>query len=141
MQAAVSDIQAESTEHVGIQERPQPRSTDYERFYCGVPSCRHELPTRAQLILHQKEVHQFTVDDENEQLQSNEDQIASTGRAGAEEDCIFNYASALMKMALLKRNFDDAIREMDGPRIFLCWKYMMLYFRESRKHKYALEGL
>ena len=30
---------------------------------------------------------------------------------------------------------------MHGPRIFLCWKYMMLYFRESRKHKYALEGL
>ena len=111
MQAAVSDIQTESTEYVGIQERPQPRSTDYERFCCGVPRCRHELPTRAQLILHQKEVHQFTVD---EQLQSNEDQVASTGRAGAEEDCIFNYTSALMKMALLKRNFDDAIGEMDA---------------------------
>ena len=37
-----------------------------------------------------------------------------------------------MKMALLKRNFDDAIREMDGARIFLCWKYMMLYFREQK---------
>ena len=46
-----------------------------------------------------------------------------------------------MKMALLKRNFNDAIPEMDGPLIFLCWKYMLLYFRESRKNKYALEGL
>ena len=46
-----------------------------------------------------------------------------------------------MKMALLYRNFTDAIHEGDGQRVCLVWKYFTLYFFAYRHTKYALEGL
>ena len=44
-------------------------------------------------------------------------------------------------MGLLKANFDDAMKEMDGQRIYRCWKLMMLYYKEAGRTKYALEAL
>ena len=85
-------------------------------------------------------MHGFTIEDTDDEAER-EAGFSQSGCAGSDEDCILNYASGLMKMALLKRNFDDAIKEMDGPRLFRCWKYMILYFKEGGRSKYALEGL
>ena len=44
-------------------------------------------------------------------------------------------------MALIEKDFKDATREMDGQRLFRLWKMKMLYFKNSGRSKYALEGL
>jgi L1 cell adhesion molecule like protein len=36
--------------------------------------------------------------------------------------------------------FDDAIREGDGSRILCCWRYLLLFFRASRRTNYAIEA-
>ena len=45
-----------------------------------------------------------------------------------------------MKMALLERDFQDAVHEMDGPRLLRLWKFKMLHFKEAGRSKYALEA-
>ena len=46
-----------------------------------------------------------------------------------------------MTMALIEKDFKDASREMDGPRLFRLWKLKMLFFKDAGRTKYALEGL
>ena len=60
-ETAVSDIQSESTEHVGIQERPQPHSTDYERFTVeslavGTNSSPTDTPPKRSPPVHMKRI-------------------------------------------------------------------------------------
>ena len=58
-------------------------------------------------------------------------------------DDLYNYHCSLMKMALLLRNFNDATREGDGPRIIRCIKVFLLHYKQdgSGSTKYALESL
>ncbi len=58
-----------------------------------------------------------------------------------EEDCVFNYHSAFLKMGLLERDFQDSMREGDGKRTSRIWKFKMLHFKEAQRHKYSLEAL
>ena len=46
-------------------------------------------------------------------------------------DGVFNYAANLMTMALIEKDFKDASREMDGPRLFRLWKLKMLFFKDA----------
>ena len=39
------------------------------------------------------------------------------------------------------RNFRDAIREGDGGRLAMLWKFLMLLFHCHGHSKYELEGL
>lgn len=59
------------------------------------------------------------------------------------EDDIFNYHCGFMNMALLLRNFMDAIKEGDGERIIRCIKMFLLHFKQdgSGSTKYSLEAL
>ena len=45
-----------------------------------------------------------------------------------------------MKMALLERNFQDAVGEMDGERLYRLWEYKMLHFKEAGRTKYGLKA-
>ena len=36
--------------------------------------------------------------------------------------------------------FEDAIKEGDGPRVITCWKFFLLIFKASNRTKYALEA-
>ena len=58
-------------------------------------------------------------------------------------DDVFNYHCSLMNMALLLRNFNDATKEGDGPRIIRCIKVFLLHYKQdgSGSTKYALEAL
>ena len=59
------------------------------------------------------------------------------------KDDIFDYHCGFMNMALLLRNFMDAVKEGDGERIVRCIKMFLLHFKEdgSGSTKYALEAL
>ena len=59
------------------------------------------------------------------------------------KDDVFDYHCGFMNMALLFRNFRDAIREGDGDRIIKCIKMFLLHFKQdgSGSTKYALKAL
>lgn len=59
------------------------------------------------------------------------------------KDDVFDYHYGFMNMALLLRNFMDAIKEGDGERIVRCIKMFLLHFKQdgSGSTKYSLEAL
>ena len=60
---------------------------------------------------------------------------------GTEEDSVFNYCSSVLKLGLLYQDFCDSIKEGDGDRKAMLWKYLTLLFFETGRKKYALESL
>jgi len=59
-------------------------------------------------------------------------------KAGADEaDTVLEYARDVLSLGLLYMGFVDAIREGDGSRILLCWRYLLFVFRASHHTNYA----
>ena len=56
-------------------------------------------------------------------------------------DSIYEYACCVLSLSLFMTEFNDAIKEGDGERVYRVWKYLLLLFRESGRTKYALEAL
>lgn len=56
------------------------------------------------------------------------------------EDGIMQYARELLSLGLLFLNFHDAIREGDGERVFLCWKFFFPIFMAAGRTKYTIEA-
>ena len=52
------------------------------------------------------------------------------------EDYICNYATCVLGMGLLARNFHDSSREGDGERSMRCWKFFLLHFKADGRIKY-----
>ena len=82
--------------------------------------------TAADRHLHEAEAHQLTI----RGLESSASTIEDI-RNSSTEDYVFNYYSKFLKMGLLKRNFQDAVSEMDGERLLRLWKFKLLYFKEA----------
>lgn len=57
------------------------------------------------------------------------------------EDGVQMYAHEFLTLGLLYHEFKDAIREGDGERVFLCWKFFLPIFRADRKSNYAIEAV
>ena len=53
-------------------------------------------------------------------------------------DDVYNYAVARLSLGLLIRCVDDAIREGNGDRIILCWRFFLSYCKAFNHNKYAL---
>ena len=51
------------------------------------------------------------------------------------------YACELMSLCLLYSDFRDRVREGDGDRVFLCWKFFLPIFKADRKSNYAIEAV
>lgn len=51
------------------------------------------------------------------------------------------YARELLSLGLLYSEFRHGIREVDGERVFLCWKFFLPIFRADRKSNYANEAI
>ena len=58
-----------------------------------------------------------------------------------EEDGVYNYSCAALSFFMLILNFQDAIRRGDGERVIRLYKFLLLYFKASGKHKYAFHSL
>ena len=50
------------------------------------------------------------------------------------------YITELITLGLLWHGFHDAIKEGDGDRIFLYWKFLLPVFKEENHHNYAKEA-
>ena len=55
-------------------------------------------------------------------------------------DAVYNYACEVMTLGLLWNCYHDAIREGDGDRIMLIWKFLLLVFKASRRKNYSVEA-
>ena len=55
-------------------------------------------------------------------------------------DMAYNYASDLLTLGLLWHGLHDTIREGDGNKILLYWKFLVPIFRQEGHHNYAKEG-
>ena len=64
----------------------------------------------------------------------------NTTKADEHSDGIFNYAQEVLTYSLLFAEFNDAIKEGDGPRIITCWKFFLLIFKAMKRTKYAVEA-
>lgn len=54
-------------------------------------------------------------------------------------DGILTYASQLMSLGIFYLNYKDAIREGDGERVLLSWKYLLPLFRVTNRRNYTVE--
>ena len=57
------------------------------------------------------------------------------------EGTVYDYACEVISLALLYLDMKDSVREGDGDRIILVWKYLMLLYRASGRKNYAIEAL
>lgn len=56
-----------------------------------------------------------------------------------DEDHVFEYARELVSLGLLYMNYRDAIREGDGLRVLLVWKFMLPIFRATSRWNILLK--
>lgn len=54
---------------------------------------------------------------------------------------VYNYTREVISLGLLYLNFKDAVREGDGERVLLTWKYFLVMFRATGHRNYAMEAL
>lgn len=96
----------------------------------GVHRMRHELSHDPPPVIPQEPALINTVPDPTDQNPEPKDDI-------------FDYHCGFMNMALLLRNFMDAVKEGDGDRIITCVKMFLLHFKQdgTGSTKYALEAL
>lgn len=108
------------------------------RMPCSVASCKEDFTTDSDRRHHEQVAHGL-IRVPTQQRQS----AGAVNHLQLEclDDHIFNYSCSLMKMALLERNFQDAVHYMDGQRLLRVWKFKMLHFKEAGRTKYALEAL
>ena len=55
-------------------------------------------------------------------------------------DHILEYALETISLGLLYINYRDAIKEGDGDRVKICWKYFIPIFKATNRRNYALEA-
>ena len=56
-------------------------------------------------------------------------------------DDVINHSNDVISLGLFYSNYKDAVKEGDGQRIKLCWKYLLPIFKASDKRNYSGEVL
>ena len=59
----------------------------------------------------------------------------------AEDDGVLAYAKEVLSLALLWAEFEDSIKEGDGPRVIRCWKFFLPIFKVTNHKNYAIGAL
>ena len=108
-------------------------------FPCHVTTCGQSFSSADNRRCHEQIAHCLT------HVPSDIDQTQESDRLCSQEqqyndDHVFNYSCNFMEMSLLERDFQDAVHEMDGPRLLRIWKFKMLHFKDAGRTKYALEA-
>lgn len=53
---------------------------------------------------------------------------------------MLQYACEVMSLGLLFMNYRDAIKEGDGERVMICWKFMLPIYKATGRKNYAIEA-
>lgn len=69
----------------------------------------------------------------------------STAAVAASQDKNFessgkSYATHLINLGLMWHGFHDSVKEGDGNRILLYWKFLLPIFKQTKHHNYAAEA-
>ncbi len=100
-----------------------------ELFQCRAASCNKAFRFKKVRSNHERKIHSEDYeDDEMQELLENP----------KEQDDVFNYVTARLKLGLLLKNVDDAVKEGDGRRIICCWRFFLLLYKAYNHHKYAI---
>ena len=67
-------------------------------------------------------------------------QLATFGENTSTNSSVYEYTRELISLGLLLLDYKDAMREGDGDRIMIMWKYFMLIFKATGHTNYALEA-
>ena len=67
-------------------------------------------------------------------------QLSSQIPVANSNDMSYNYATNLLTLGLVWHGYHDAIKEGDGNRILLYWKFLIPIFHQERHYNYAKEG-
>ena len=89
---------------------------------------------------HEKEAHAIVIDD-SAQPPANLNDEKSLETDHENEDFNFNYGCLHIALGLLLRNAEDTVKEGDGERLLMTWKFLTYIFRLKGHNKYALAGL
>ena len=66
---------------------------------------------------------------------------AGDGATDGGSGSVYDYTREVLSLGMLYLHVKDAVREGDGNRIVLSWKYLMLIFKATGRKNYALEAL
>jgi L1 cell adhesion molecule like protein len=66
--------------------------------------------------------------------------LPSDDQSMSTDDHVLEYAREVVSLGLLYMNYRDAIREGDGERILLLWKFMLLIFMVTSRRNYTVEA-
>ena len=68
-------------------------------------------------------------------------QLSKDGSVQAKaSDTVYSYACETLSLGLLYMEFRDAIKEGDGDRVLLVWKFLLLIFKAYKRKNYAIEA-
>jgi len=56
-------------------------------------------------------------------------------------DGIYVYGKEVLTLGLLWFGFNDAIKEGDGDKVFVYWKFLLLVFKHEGCHNYSVEAI
>ena len=65
----------------------------------------------------------------------------STATSTESIDIVHLYAKELLSLALLWHVYHDSVKEGDGERSLICWKFLLLVFKASQFHHYSKEAV
>lgn len=74
-----------------------------------------------------------------QQIIRNHVNISMCGEISCSNDGVLNYAKEIMSLGIFYLNCKDAIREGDGDRLLVCWKYLLPIFKAADRRNYSLE--
>ena len=56
-------------------------------------------------------------------------------------DKVHLYATEVLTLGLLWHGYHDAIKEGDGDRVYLYWKFLLLAFKQGHRFNYSSEAI
>ena len=77
----------------------------------------------------------------NSSRNETDETYGNTIQPDASSDGIFVYASSILTLGLLWMVFYDAVKEGDGEKILMYWKFLLVVFRKTGRKNYSIEAL
>ncbi|CAB4028057.1 hypothetical protein AC249_AIPGENE16794 [Paramuricea clavata] len=101
---------------------------EYGYYYCQ-HGCGYVFSTKATRTKHEERTHGSVAAPVNDTESVDDD--------CSEQDYLYNYHTAKLTYGLLLLEFNDAVKEGDGERLFKVYKLAMLFYRKYGHFKYA----
>lgn len=81
-----------------------------------------------------------TVQELADEIVSMYTRVLSTPSRNDTSDGVFNYACELITLGMLWDHYHDAVREGDGNRVLLTWKFLLIVYKAADRTNYSKEA-